>query len=62
LDSCATAEADAVLGRNVAALNALEECHRGSEIALIYLKVDPVWTNIRPEPRFQELLRRLHLQ
>jgi TolB-like protein/DNA-binding winged helix-turn-helix (wHTH) protein len=62
LDSCATAEADVVLGRNGAALNALEECHRASETALIYLKVDPVWTNIRPEPRYQELLRRLHLQ
>src|SRR5580700_943496 len=62
LDSCATAEADVVLGRNGAALDALEECHRASETALIYLKVDPVWTNIRPEPRYQELLRRLHLQ
>jgi TolB-like protein/DNA-binding winged helix-turn-helix (wHTH) protein/Tfp pilus assembly protein PilF len=62
LDSCGTAEADAVLGRTVAALDALEECHRSSETSLIYLKVDPVWTNIRPEPRYQELLHRLHLQ
>jgi len=62
LDSCASAEADAVLGRNVAALGALEECDRRSEIALVYLKVDPVWMNLRPEPRFQNLLRRLHLQ
>jgi tetratricopeptide (TPR) repeat protein len=62
LDSCASAEANAVLGRNVAALNALEECHRGSETALLYLKVDPVWTNVRSEPRFQELLYRLRLQ
>jgi TolB-like protein/DNA-binding winged helix-turn-helix (wHTH) protein/Tfp pilus assembly protein PilF len=62
LDSFGTAEADAVLGRNGAALDALEECHRTSETTLIYLKVDPVWTNIRPEPRYQELLRRLHLQ
>jgi TolB-like protein/DNA-binding winged helix-turn-helix (wHTH) protein/Flp pilus assembly protein TadD len=62
LDSCASAEADTLLDRNVAALNALEECHRSSEIALLYLKVDPLWVNLRPEPRFQELLRRLHLQ
>jgi TolB-like protein/DNA-binding winged helix-turn-helix (wHTH) protein len=62
LDSCASAEPDAELDRNVAALNALEDCHRASETALIYLKVDPVWANLRPEPRFQELLRRLHLQ
>jgi len=62
LDSCTSAEAAAMLGRNVAALDALEECDRNSETALIYLKVDPVWTHLRPEPRFQELLRRLHLQ
>jgi TolB-like protein/DNA-binding winged helix-turn-helix (wHTH) protein len=62
LDSCASAEAAAMLGRNAAALDALEECHRSFETALIYLKVDPVWTNIRPEPRFQDLLRRIHLQ
>jgi len=62
LDSCTSAEASAMLGRNVAALDALEQCDRDTEIALIYLKVDPVWANVRPEPRFQELLRRIHLQ
>jgi TolB-like protein/DNA-binding winged helix-turn-helix (wHTH) protein len=62
LDSCTSAEANAVLGRNVAALDALENCDRESEIALIYLKADPVWTNVRPETRFHELLRRLNLQ
>jgi TolB-like protein/DNA-binding winged helix-turn-helix (wHTH) protein len=62
LDSCASAEADTSLGRNAAALSALEECHRRSDTALLYLKVDPVWTDVRSEPRFQELLRRLRLQ
>ena len=61
-DSCAAAEADVALGRNVPALDALEECYRLSEPALVYLKVDPVWTNLRPEPRYQDLLRNLHLQ
>jgi hypothetical protein len=61
-DSCSSAEANAELGRNVAALKGLEECRGASETALIYLKVDPVWTNLRPEPRFQERLRRLRLQ
>jgi len=51
-----------VLGRNAAALNALENCYQGAGPGLLYLKVDPVWTNLRAEPRFQELLRRLHLQ
>ncbi|MFZ0952002.1 MAG: winged helix-turn-helix domain-containing protein [Candidatus Sulfotelmatobacter sp.] len=62
IDSCSSAEANAALGKNAAALNALEDCYRWSEPALIYLKVDPVWTNLRPEPRFQALLGRLHLQ
>ncbi len=62
IDSCSSAEANAALGRNAAALNALEDCYRWSEPALIYLKVDPVWTNLRAEPRFQALLSRLRLQ
>ncbi|MGB0105294.1 MAG: tetratricopeptide repeat protein [Candidatus Sulfotelmatobacter sp.] len=62
IDSCSSAEANAALGRNAAALNALEDCYRWSEPALIYLKVDPVWTTLRAEPRFQDLLSRLNLQ
>jgi TolB-like protein len=62
IDSCTSAEANAALGRNAVALNALEDCYRWSEPALIYLKVDPVWTNLHSEPRFQTLLGRLHLQ
>ena len=60
--SCSSAYADVVLGRKAAALDALEDCYKWSGNALIYLKVDPAWTNIRPEPRFQEMLRRMHLQ
>jgi TolB-like protein/DNA-binding winged helix-turn-helix (wHTH) protein len=62
LDACGSAEANIELGKNAAALNALEECHRRSASALLYLKVDPVWTNLRREPRYQDLLRRLNLQ
>ncbi|MGA9303901.1 MAG: tetratricopeptide repeat protein [Candidatus Sulfotelmatobacter sp.] len=62
IDSCTSAEANAALGRNAAALDALEDCYRWSEPALVYLKVDPVWTNLHSEPRFQALLGRLHLQ
>jgi tetratricopeptide (TPR) repeat protein len=62
IDSCSSAEANATLGRNTAALNALEDCYRWSEPALIYLKVDPVWTNLHSERRFQALLGHLHLQ
>jgi len=62
MDSCGSAEANAVLGRNGLALSALEDCYRWSEPDLLYLKVDPTWTNLRSEPRFQNLLGRLHLQ
>jgi TolB-like protein/DNA-binding winged helix-turn-helix (wHTH) protein/Tfp pilus assembly protein PilF len=62
MDSCGSAEANATLGRNGLALSALEDCYRWSEPDLLYLKVDPVWTSLRREPRFQDLLGRLHLQ
>ncbi|MFZ0770528.1 MAG: winged helix-turn-helix domain-containing protein [Candidatus Sulfotelmatobacter sp.] len=62
MDSCATAEANAELGRNGPALNALEDCYRWSRPALIYLKVDPAWTNLRSEPRYQALLKGIGLQ
>jgi TolB-like protein/DNA-binding winged helix-turn-helix (wHTH) protein len=59
---CSSSEANAMLGRNAAALDGLEDCYQWSGISLLYLKVEPVWTNLRPEPRFQDLLRRIHLQ
>jgi TolB-like protein/DNA-binding winged helix-turn-helix (wHTH) protein len=62
MNSCTAAQADAVLGRRAAALAALDTCSRGADSALIYLKVDPVWTNVRGEPRFQDLLHRIRLQ
>jgi TolB-like protein/DNA-binding winged helix-turn-helix (wHTH) protein len=62
LGPCNSAEAYLALGRNIAALNALENCSRNAQPALIYLKVDPAWTTLRPEPRFQALLRRIGLQ
>jgi TolB-like protein/DNA-binding winged helix-turn-helix (wHTH) protein/Tfp pilus assembly protein PilF len=61
-DACSPAQANAVLGRNLRALDFLEECNRQAGIALIYVKVDPVWTNLRPDPRFQDLLRHMGLQ
>jgi TolB-like protein/DNA-binding winged helix-turn-helix (wHTH) protein len=61
VNSCASAQADAALGRTAPALTALDTC-RGTGTALIYLKVDPVWARLRSEPRFKEILRHLHLQ
>ena len=62
LDVCNSADADLALGRNVQALNALEDCYRDADIALLYAKVDPVWSALRPNPRFQSLLQRIGLQ
>ncbi|MFZ0759537.1 MAG: tetratricopeptide repeat protein [Candidatus Sulfotelmatobacter sp.] len=61
-NSCTSAEANAELGRTAAALTALDACGSEAKTALIYLKVDPVWTSLRSEPRFQDMLRRLNLQ
>lgn len=62
LEPCSSAQANALLGRNQRALDFLEKCNRQAGIALIYVKVDPVWTNLRTEPRFQALLRHMRLQ
>jgi len=62
LNSCYAAQANALLGRIPAALTALDTCSRGAPLALIYLKVDPVWANLRRERGFQDLLRRFNLQ
>jgi TolB-like protein/DNA-binding winged helix-turn-helix (wHTH) protein len=60
--SCMRAQANAALGRSAPALTALDTCGREAEIALIYLKVDPLWASLRSEPRFNEMLQHLHLQ
>jgi len=61
-DYCSSAVANLVLGKTTAALNGLDDCYRGEALGLIYLKVDPLWSSLRGEPRFQDLLRRLHMQ
>jgi len=59
----ANTSGDAALGRNAAALDIFENCYRrGGTIYLLYLKVDPLWANVRRDPRAQDLLRRIRLQ
>jgi TolB-like protein/TolA-binding protein len=53
---------DVALGRNAAALDAMEDCYRRGGTTILYLKVDPQWANLRSDPRFQNLLRRMRLQ
>lgn len=54
------AELHATLGDNNAALRWLERAVDQRDIWL-YLKADPAYDNIRSDPRFQSLVRRMHL-
>jgi hypothetical protein len=44
------------------ALAWLEREFQEHDVRLIFLKVDPKWNNLRSEPRFQDLMRRIGLQ
>jgi TolB-like protein/DNA-binding winged helix-turn-helix (wHTH) protein len=61
IDPCSAAAANAALGRNQPALNELDNCYRSADLALIFLKVDPIWANLHSEPRYQEIVRRVGL-
>ena len=49
------------LGEINAAFESLERGYAKHEVDLIYLKVDPSWDNLRSDPRFQDLIRRVGL-
>ena len=51
----------AVAGDKDQAVVMLEHAYDRHELWLVYLKVDPAWDNLRSDPRFQNLLRRLGL-
>jgi TolB-like protein/DNA-binding winged helix-turn-helix (wHTH) protein len=51
----------AVLGDKGNAFEMLERAYDRHEMWMVYLKVDPVWDNLRPDPRFQKLLQRVGL-
>ena len=49
------------LGEKDRALAFLERAYDEQDPALFYLKVSPLLDSLRPEPRFQALLRRVNL-
>lgn len=49
------------LGENGRALDWLEKAYEERSIRLAYLRREPVWDALREEPRFKDLLRRIHL-
>lgn len=56
------AAAHAALGQTEAALTALGSAIEERESALAVLRVDPVWDNLRSEPRFQNLLQDMRVR
>jgi eukaryotic-like serine/threonine-protein kinase len=49
------------LGENDQALNWLEKAYEERFNRLAYLRREPVWDTLRPDPRFTDLLRRINL-
>lgn len=50
------------LGELNAAFESLERARKKHDTNIIYLKVDPFWDDVRSDPRFQSLLRRMGLE
>lgn len=55
------ASAHLFLGNTQQALSALESAYASRDPGIIYLKVEPAWSALRPDPRFQALERRAGL-
>lgn len=54
------AVAYAACGRNDEALQRLEQAYREHDSNLAYMKIDSTLEKLRPDPRFQDLLRRMN--
>jgi DNA-binding winged helix-turn-helix (wHTH) protein/TolB-like protein/Flp pilus assembly protein TadD len=49
------------LGENDRAFEWLEKAYEGHDFLLVFLKTEPMFDNLRADPRFTELLRRVNL-
>jgi TolB-like protein/Tfp pilus assembly protein PilF len=49
------------LGKKQEAFQWLEEAYQNHDVGLIYLKIDPCLDPLRPDPRFEDLIRRVGL-
>jgi len=59
---CGIARVCVELGENTRAVEHLEQAYADREPGLVWLKVDPAYDKLRPDPRFTALLRRMDLQ
>ena len=50
-----------VLGKNETALDYLEKAYIEKDIRMVFLNVEPKWTNLRETPRFSRLLKEMNL-
>jgi len=50
------------LGKREEALNYLEKSYQEREAQLAFIKIDTRWDNLRSEPRFVELMRRMNFE
>jgi tetratricopeptide (TPR) repeat protein len=61
VDFCAVAMIYAGLGDKDRAFESLEKGYEKHSASMVYLKIDAFWDNMRSDPRFQDLLRRMGL-
>ncbi len=50
------------IGDKDQSLNWLEKSYAGRDLWLAFVKVDPIWKNLRPDPRFKALLAKMGLE
>ncbi len=50
------------LGEDGKALDYLEKGFAEKDVRMVFLKVEPKWNNLRSEPRFTELMRRMNFE
>ncbi len=50
------------LGESEKALDYLEKSFAEKDVLMVFLKVEPKWNNLRGEPRFIELIRRMNFE
>ncbi len=50
------------LGESDKALDYLEKAFAEKNVLMVFLKVEPKWNNLRNEPRFIDLMRRMNFE